>query len=119
MSTDLYYDDTNGIIDSNITIEINGAKCVITCVDGKLHAEGDMDVGAQGLFEQVCEMWNTRIPQWQSLKLITVVRSHIEDLKRCIEVLSKYPQMESTMYQFMLAVDELELSLPTPPKEQP
>ena len=68
MSPDLYYDDTNGIIDSNITIEINGAKCVITCVDGKLHAEGDMDVGAQGLFEKVCDMWADRKQEIDNLK---------------------------------------------------
>ena len=130
MSPDLYYDDTNGIIDSNITIEINGAKCVLTCVDGKIHAEGDMDVGAQGLFEQVCEMWNTRTPQWQPIESINDQKKDRYYLFGGYDV---YGNWVSNKFHFslngfingwcMLTVKNNGIThwmpLPTPPKEQP
>ena len=74
---------------SAITIQIGDAKCVLTCVDGKIHAEGDMYVGAQGLFEQVCEMWNTRTPQCEKdCEGYWAARAQVID--ECLDIVTTY-----------------------------
>ena len=60
---------------ATITIQLGDAKCVLTEIDGRLHAEGDMDTGAQGLFEKVCELWNTQA------QALTECRQEIDNLK--------------------------------------